>query len=282
MRFSTVKQKGSIVILMVIAIPLVVATLAAIVDLGQITLVRARLYAAADRAVYIGAATMADSMNRIAKQNWEINKAWRDLEQDFRENTQQNDKRRKEAINTFEGKYAAASEKIGEIQDAMWDRARLSTINMLTANTEGATGDIVGRGDVPISEDEDAGQTGKANYGEVKGEVFIDPEDVNKGSYSHTKYLTKPKGPDTTIGIFAEQTIRPMFFSRFFPNDFKVYAEATAQAFGGSVEDFALKETDSVEDAEKEVQGDGYDALYRAAIVPMWTLDHPRAEGKRH
>ena len=84
--------------------------------------------------------------------------------------------------------------------------------------------------------------------------------------------MAKVRGSDATIGVYAGATVRPLTVSSWIGDGIDIYASAAASAFGGSIEDFAEKETDDLDEAENSADDEDYDALYRASLVPLWTI----------
>ncbi|MFH0800023.1 MAG: Tad domain-containing protein [Pseudomonadota bacterium] len=270
-RKSAGKERGSVAVLIMIAVPLMVVMLALAIDLGRIAVARARLEAAADRAAYVGAVVLADALNEISFQNWRIYKDWRNLVSEFGSDSQQTKATSQRRIASFKRGYDVDSENIREIQDEMPARANAYALNLLAANAPNSTGRTVLPGGVFLSDSEEQEQDGHVDYSYVTGTDYLDPTSVETKSYDHKSYLVKPKGPDATIGVLASETIRPMLLGKFFDH-VEISASAAAQAFGGSVRNFALKATDTVSEARDQISAEGSDELYHAALVPMWTL----------
>ena len=261
------KERGSILILAMIALPILVTMLAIVIDMGRISVAHARLEVAADRAAYAGSASLAYSLNEIAKKNWEMHKAWRDLAADFSSDTQKDEEMKRRRIAVYESARNGLSADIGTIQDAMAGRAGAISQSAFHANSPAAAAAVKAPGLIGLSDSENENQKGETHFGHVTGTIFTDPNSVETGSYSNTKYLTKPVAPNAFIEVDACQSIRPMLLGRFYKS-VNIGARSGAQAFGGSIEEFAKKETGSFGDAEGIIDASGSDALYRAALVP--------------
>lgn len=271
---------GSVAVLFMIAVPLMAAMLALVIEMGRIALSRSRIEAAADRAAYAGAAALAHGMNQIAAENWRLHKAWRDLDRDFRNDTQMNEQAARRRIAAYEAGYSESVARIRDLQDGMPTSARAAALGTLAANAPAASGQVFNRTEALLSADEEQSQGGLTGWGHVTGTIYTDPDAVEEGSYTHTKFLVKPSSPDAVVGVFAEEAIRPMLLGRLI-GGVKIRASAAAQAFGGSIGEFALKGVGSLEEAEGELTEDGADWLYRAALVPMWALGE-EGQGMRH
>lgn len=273
MRLSGLRDdRGSVVVLMMLAVPLLVAMLAILVDFGRITVARARLEAASDRAAYAGAAALAHALNMIAAANWKIDKAWRILSHDLGADSQQGREAALQRIARYEAERNAAFDEIGAVRAQMNDHARGIAMNLLSENAPHAAGEAIIRGEISLSDEADyEAQHEWLTYGSVMGGNFIDPNNVEEGGYEALKYLIKQPGPDSGLGVFARQTVKPMLLGRIM-GDVEIGAASASQAFGGSIEGFARKETETVGEAEAQVMDEGSDGLYRAALVPMWTL----------
>ena len=269
MRLSRMKdERGSVAAFFLLAMPLMVAMLAVVIECGRIALARARVQAAADRAAFAGAAVVADGLNRIAAANWRIHRAWRDLDRDFRSDTQQD---------------AAAFEEIEATRSGLVPRARALALATLSRNAPQAAGAAVPRVGVVLDDDADPdAQWGRVEFGRPNGgPIFTDPENVESGGFDALKFLIKRPASDAVLGVVAAQRVRPMLLGRMLGVGVEVRGAAAAQAFGGSMELFARRTTETVDEAEAIVGEDGSDDLYRAALVPMWTLGEA-GEGMRH
>lgn len=275
MRLSRMNsERGSIATFFLIAMPLMVAMLAVVVECGRIAVARTRVQAAADRAAFAGAAVVANGLNRIAAANWRIHKAWRDLDRDFRSDTQQDAEAAGQRFARYEAERDAAFEEIEATRDAMVPRARAISLATLAANAPRSEGAAVPRVDVALDDDADPdAQWGRVDYGRPSGgPIFTDPENVESGGFDALKFLIKRPASDAVLGVFAAQRVRPMLLGRMLGAGVEVRGAAAAQAFGGSIEGFARKEMGAIDEAEEAIDDGGNDALYRAALVPMWTL----------
>ncbi|MFA4874671.1 MAG: pilus assembly protein TadG-related protein [bacterium] len=275
MRFSGIgARRGGIVVLMVLALPLMVAAIALIVDIGRIAVARARLQYAVDRAAYAGAASLAHSLNDIAAANWRLYKAFRDLDNYFTKGAQQDSDTTQQRIKAYEvardGALSAMDLEIAQMQE----RASAAASVTLKASAPESKEEIVLRAGAELDAYEDPDdQWQTLQHDTITGSSFVDPDSVEGGSYDALKYLRKRRQPDALLGIHAEAEVRPLLLRAALGESIEVTASSAAQAFGGSVEDFALKAGDSLEDAQSVFEDDRYDALYRAAIVPAWTDD---------
>lgn len=276
MRLCPVKKqssRGSITLLMLLAIPVMVAALAIVIDIGRIVVVRARLEMAADRAAYAGSSVLTDGMNRIAKENWNIYKAWRVLKEEFRGCTQQNDSAARQSLAKYRNARDLAQEAIDRVAGSMNEKARTLAFDVFLSNAPGATAEIFGHGISALSDDIDPqNQRERPSYSRVEG-TYIDPTTWQDNTFpEEIKYLIKPKTPDVYLYIQAQEEISPMMLGALRVDKLRTIASSAAQTFGGSIEKFALKETEDIETAEAMVDEDGFDGLYHTAMVPMWTV----------
>lgn len=283
MRISGVNpERGSITVFFMLSMTLIVLMFALVIDAGRITVARSRLEMAADRAAYAGAAALSHAYNSVAVENWKIHKAWRDLKHDFDRDTQQSVESATQRFHRYEGERDAAFDVIALVQNSMAGHVRETALDVLGENSPAAQGGVVVGNAIPLRDDVAPGeQQGHPSYERVTGQSFIDPVGTEGRSFDALKFLIKPNGPNAVIGVFATQKIKPMLLARFIDGDIEINASAAASSFGGSIEGFARKETDSIEEAEAEISDDGSDGLYHQAIVPMWTLGEA-GEGAVH
>lgn len=273
MRISRIKNKrGSIVVLVSMSIILMVGALALIIDIGRIALARARLQAAVDRAAYAGAASLAHSLNNIAVANWEINKAFRYLDENLTRPSEERPKTADELIDEYNVKVENAQAKMNDEIAAMQGRAENAASAELSANFPQAQSNINVRTGVELNIYAEPDEQWKTlNYGSITGgSSTMDPADVETGSYDALKYMKKKTQTDALVGIYAEAKVQPLMLRAALGDSVAVYADSAGEAYGGPIEGLALRGGDSVDDAASIVEDDRYDSLYRAAIVPMW------------
>ncbi|HPQ80231.1 MAG TPA: Tad domain-containing protein [bacterium] len=265
-------NSGGVAVIMVMALPILVSAVALVVESGRVALARARLQTAVDRAAYAGASAVAASLNEVAAENWRIHKAWRDLLRDFESDTQQNEDAATARFSVYEESRDEAFQRIDEVRYWVDLEAVSAADDVFLRNAPDAFAIASSEIDIELSEEIDRDvQWGRPGYNFVTGGDFTDPEDVDSGSFDALKFLAKENGPGARIGVFGVQKVRPLVLSAILGDGVEVGAAAAAQAFGGSVEGFAKKETDSLGDAEGSLDEDGSDSLYRASLVPMWT-----------
>jgi Putative Flp pilus-assembly TadE/G-like len=263
-------ERGTIAALACLAIPLLAAVLLLIVDLGRLAVARARLQVAADRAAYAGAASYAASLDRIASANWRLHKASRDLARDFATQSQQNRAAAEERISAYEAARDEALSEIDATFDAMDDRAAHAAKSTLAANAPLSAGEAFADNGVQLDADADRDrQWETASYDVITGPSWIDPESTEVGTYEALSYLTKRRGPDAAIAVSATLPVKPLLLQAAAGVPIEVRAASAAQAFGGSVEAFALTEVETEEEAEAAIDEEGFDGLYRAARVPL-------------
>lgn len=273
MRLSGIGHSGSISVLMIAIVPICAALLALVVETGRISLARIRLQSAADRAAFAGAASIANSLNRIAVQNWKLNKAWRDLDRDFASDAQQNRETARQRFTRYSSERDALLSEMETISSSIEDRSRNISLGLFLRNEPLASAEVITRAEPVLMDNANhERQWGKVRYGSIEGPIFTDPESVESGEFDALKYVIKNPGPDASVGVIARQRVRPVMLRRILGDGVEIKTTSSAQAFGGSVELFAQKETDSIEDAESKILDDGTDDLYRPAIVPIWTI----------
>jgi Flp pilus assembly protein TadG len=264
--------RGGIAVLLVLSLMLLTTMMLLIVDLGRLSVSRARLQAAADRAAFAGAASLADSLDRMAVSNWRLHKAFRDLEDDFASDSQQDVDAAQQRIEEYEAARDASLAEIDGLRDGMAEKARASSAATLAANAPASDAEIRVAVDVQLSADADPDEQWRTlAYDVVTGPSFIDPESTEGGTYEALRYLRKEAAPDASVGILATTEVQPLFLEAALGSSMEVRAQAAAQAFGGAIDAFALKETDDEQEAEALIDDDGYDGLYRASVVPAWT-----------
>lgn len=273
MRIRTLKNEdGSVIVFLLLIVPIIISIIAAAMLVGQIAFARVRLSVAADRAAYAGASSLADSMNRIAAANWGIHKAYRDLENDFREMSQQNQSAARQRFGRCEAEIEDHLSHIGEISSGMSDMAREIAERYMHSRAPSALSQALVQSAIVISDSIDPErQHGDPSYDYITGPSFADPSDVDGGSFNALKFLIKENSPGPFVVVAAAERVRPLLLQSTF-GDFSVNAISSAMAFGGSVEGFALKDGLSLAEAEGELSEDGGDHLYRAAIVPLSSL----------
>lgn len=265
-------ESGGVAVLMAIAMPILVAMLALVVESGRVALARARLQTAVDRAAYAGASTIAAALGEVAADNWKVHKAWRDLSDDFAADTQQDQEAARQRFSLYEEERDEAIDSIEATQGSAEQRTRLSAEGVFKKNAPQASVEVLPNIDLSLSAEIDReSQWGRPGYGYVTGPIFTDPEDVEYGDFEALKFLAKEPGPGSSVGVFGSHRVRPLMMPLILGEGVNVFAASAAQAFGGSIEGFARKETHTLGDAESSVDDDGADGLYRAAIVPMWT-----------
>jgi hypothetical protein len=266
-------ERGSVTVLLFAAIPLMIAALLLVIDMGRIAVTRIKLQAATDRAAYAGAASLAHGLNSIAAENWNIHKAFRDLKSEFAQGTQKDRDTADQRIAAYEAGRDEALSNIQGVLLAMDQQAHETAAYALWANATDPKAEIRITDDIELYDDAlPDEQQETLDYGYVAGGgSFMDPEKVEEESYEAFKYLIKRTDPNMSVGIYATSEVTPLMLGVLAQDPVEVHALSVAQAFGGSLADFADKETDTLEEAEEDTFEEGYDALYRSSIVPVWT-----------
>jgi len=257
---------------MILIIPTFVVLLASIIWIGQVTFARAKLQVSVDRAAHAGASYMAHVLNEVARSNWKINKAYRDLEEDFRNISEQNTKAAKERFQKYAGRRDIQLNRIADLSSGMNAESRRIAKNLALSNEPEAEAEAIAHAVMSISDSADGdAQYGNPTYDYIDGE-FGDPNKYKSKSFRALKYLVRERSAPTFVAVVAERKIKPIFLSSRFGGELGISASSAAVAYGGSVKEFALRGGSSDESAAAQVSEDGIDHLYRAALVPMWTV----------
>ena len=261
-------ERGSVAVLVFAAVPILTAMLLLIVDMGRISLARARLQAATDRAAYAAASSLANSMNELAAADWELHHAYRELKGQFETDSEQSEDTARGRIDDYENRRDGALSDMESTISTMGERALGHSESTLLRNSNVTTLDMTFGGE-PMLENRNA----VIDYAYMEGGGgAMDPEKYEEHSYEALSHMVKERSPNTTIGVFATAEVSPLMLGALRDDPIEVHAASAAQAFGGSIEEFALKETDSVEEAEALVLEEDYDGLYRSSLTPVWTV----------
>lgn len=274
MRVRIGDERASATVLMMIAVPLIVGLMAMVIGIGQVAVMRARMQVAADRAAFAGASVFAHVMNRVAQENWRIDRAYRDLRRDFESDTQQDRGTARQRRSRYEAARDAALANIDSVLSGMSARAEDAAAQVFFANAPYADARIIVRNGVGYSVREDPSeQWADVSYYYVEGgSSFIDPESVEGGRFRVLKHLLKRPGHEAHVGVRAKAAVRPLVMPWLFGGEVVTGATSAAQAFGGSAGRFAQKDAETIEEAQGLILDDGSDGLYRAATVPVWTM----------
>ena len=273
LRVSLMKsRRGSVFVLVLAVVPLFVVVLAFVINIGQLMYARARLQTNLDRAAYAGAASMADSLNEMAAQNWNIHKAWRDLSRDFRNDSQRDRSTAERRHGQYEAERDAALGEMETVVNEMCWKSEAVTTDTLLMNGSDVEPEVVVLGcDQWPGSSEDEIEEARVGYSYITGTSFIDPDDVEHGGYETLKYVRRKRTP-ASVGVMGSRVVRPLLLKNIFGEDIFIQAVSAAQAFGGSIELFAQKETDTIEEAEGLTDDDGDDDLYRMSLIPVQSL----------
>lgn len=262
-------EHGSVAVLIFAAVPILTAMLLLIVDMGRISLARARLQAATDRAAYAGAASLAYSMNEVAATDWELHRAYRDLEELFDTDSQPSEDEANERIGDYENLRDEALFDMESTISNMGGRAIGHAESTLLRNSNISRLDMTFGGEPVLDKRNSA-----IDYAYMEGGAGeMDPEKKEEQSYEALSHMVKERSPNTTIGVFATAEVNPLMLGAIATDSIEVHAASAAQAYGGSIEEFALKETGSVDEAESIEIESGYDGLYRSSLIPVWTVN---------
>jgi hypothetical protein len=262
-------DRGSVAVLVFAAIPILTAMLLLIVDMGRISLARARLQAATDRAAYAGAASLAYSMNLAASSNWKLHKAYRDLMELFDADSQPNEDEANNRIGDYEAARDGALTEMEYAISNMKGRAIGHAESTLIKNSNVTSLDMTLGGEPELDT-----RNSVIDYAYMEGGAGeMDPEKQEERSYEALSHMVKGRSPNATIGVFATAEVSPLMLGAVAADPVEVHAASAAQAFGGSIEEFALKEEGSVDEAEPIEIEEGYDGLYRSNLIPVWTVN---------
>jgi len=251
------KEKGSIVIIIVGSIPILIGLIAMVIWIGQVSYMKVRLQIAADRSAHAGASYVAHALNSIAASNRKISEAFRELEEDFAMDTQQDQEAANQRIEKYEATKNKEVDNIGSILDVVEGNAKEIAMKLLDSNASGSVGEIYVDSVFSIFEDFEPNlQWNELSYNIVTGSNFIDPDDVDGGSFNALKYLVKRRDSDASIIVMARKYIHPFFYGDSFGGGVAVDAISAAKAYGGSIKNHALEG----------------DKLYRSAVIPVRTV----------
>lgn len=266
-------SSGNISILTTAAIPVMIVLVLLLYDAGRILVARSRVSAAADRAAYAGAAVLADGMNGIARENWMIHSAWQKLEADFKRDTQKNRDTAMNRIGEYENARDISRARMDLIGQKMFGRASEVALSLLAKNAPHAEGLTFPGGEILLSDDlRPDEQYGSVSYNYVVGSDYIDPEKIENGAYRGLKFRIKNGAPGAAIGIVAQETVSGLLLGkRFGRAEAVITATSAAQAFGGSIENFAKKDAGTVDEAAGVSTG-GVDELYHPVLIPGWVV----------
>ena len=265
MRLFKINNGGGITVLFVLLVPVFVSFLMAIVVFGQIAIAKARLQIATDRAAYAGAASLAHSMDEIARANWKIHRSYLDLRHDFETMSQRNESTAKARYDNYNSEAEHHSDEIRDAISRMSDDAHEYAESTFQINSNGGSCDIRINSDISISDSlYPSSQWRTLNYNYIKGESFIDPNGVDGKNFRVLKYLAKKRDSGPTVLVSAIKAIKPLVH---IGNPYIVVrVEAAAMAYGGSISKFALLGGDKLDD--EGVVGSNSDELYRSTIIP--------------
>jgi len=265
-------KRGNVFVLVLATIPLLVVALSFVINLGQLIHARVSLQSSVDRSAYAGAASLANSLNGIAKENWNIHRAWRDLDRDFGSDSQRNRSTAGRRYSQYEAERDYALEGMEMIVSESCSQARSMAEDTLFLNDSNATSEVFLSGcDRMPGVSRDEVERERVGFSYITGGTFIDPDDVDHGSYDALKYLRRRSEP-AMIALSAEEIVRPLLLTSVFGEALSIKAFSAAQAFGGSIERFAQKGGERIEEAERLLGGGGEDDLYRMSLIPLRSM----------
>lgn len=275
-------EQGQLTILMALIVPVLFALVAFLVNYFYLVDTKMKLQVAADRAVFAGAAKLAYSMNQIAEENWAVYKAYRKVWGNFDKNSQSGNEcpqRVKEMDNTQQTAWRQNIEDI--VTNAYGDAIAVAN-SVMAANfpeTDGHTAavydSIYGKQDDRLFEmvdDLNSDQKNDVICGIIEGVVFAPKEVKEDTQENKLKYLFLDQGFVALVGRLTAQVYPLLMKDIFGPEGITINATAAAQPYGGSMKNFALQETDTIEQA-RNAAAEGVEAgkpyLFRPALVPV-------------
>lgn len=274
------RQRGQLVILLLLILPVLVTSLIVFGRIAVVVVTKARLQVAADRAAQAAGEVLATTMDQLAKDNWAIHHEFREQEREFIRSQQQSaaggeqklrhrqlviDQLRRQMRQALNAGYTQACQKALAVatQEVPW--AEVIPLYGGTRIVAGDTGQTCVAdhalfsffGDA-VHEDQWQAQTFTYPSG---GMDWEDPANIDDGRGDLLRYRTKATGPDQQVA-FALRLRAPTIFA-----DTWIAASAAAQPIGGSIEETAFVEVESPEslDAEWEEAGLGYEPT----LVPL-------------
>lgn len=267
------KCKGQAVILFMLIIPIMILMLCVCVNVSHLVRSKVRLQNATDRAVYAGAATLTHYMNKVAEENWRLNHAFKGLKKTFATFTSESSKTSEDEWNKYRAIRAEVEDNIKYYINEAYPDACSKAESIIKANLTDAKfytePGFCEQELLTLFADFEAGQEEEIKYSYTfGGEGFIAPAGVESPGDLALRYFMRQEG--TAPIVFAgwtEQDIKPFLSSNGFKDNQRVLAAAAAQPYGGSIKEFALKESDSLEELKSADEGEKN--MYKTTYIPI-------------
>lgn len=238
MRPAVIQNKGSAMLIMLFAMPFMVVLMALVVDGGRVLLAKARLEIAADRSALAGAGVLAHALNEVTASNLKIHDAAEKLIDDFSRGSEQSLASAQNHYRSYENKKDAELETIGEVLGKTEQRARLVASKTFLANAPQGEAQIGFVERPRILSNLKPDQHKFARYDNVTGSIVYDPTGREGDVFDVLEFLVKDSSRDGIVNVTAKEEIKPMLIGGFVGDSLTIRAEASAAAFGGSVENF--------------------------------------------
>lgn len=268
---------GSISIVLAIVAPLLVALMVLVVNVGVLLHARTKLQIATDRGVYAGAASLAHSLNEIARKNWEIHSEFARLKRDLDDDTQTDEPQVEQQIGDARARQVFLYEEMNGINAAMLAGAVNQAVSVIAANIPGAFFEpfesVLESNVLDLSRIEDAEGSGGV-YDEVVGadivgDLVFDPESYEiQEPVRMLRYLYNTRMREVFFGGRVAVLSAVPIFPSLFGGAVTLRAAAGAQPYGGSIEEFA--QVNPLGDDPPDFEARQH--LYRAAFVPVHSV----------
>ncbi len=268
MRFGNCRGFSFIMTMMLV--PAFMVALSAVVLIGQVSIAKMRLQIAADRGAYIGAMTLAKSLNEIASSNRAIHSAFKSIRKDFIGDMQQSESAARERIERYQSEIGLEFQKVGRILTRAPELARSYALAVAMSNAPASELEVIVKADFAISDRLDPDfQWSRLSYDFVEGGNFADPEGVGHGYFDALSHLLKERRFDGWVAVVAAQPVAPLSLSTSYGGVFSVTATSAAKAYGGSIVNYAISHHEDRQSMSNEILPDW---LYRAAMIPFELL----------
>lgn len=274
---SLTSCSGSMSIALAIVAPLLVALLALVVNVGTLLHARTKLQVAADRGVYAGTASIAHSLNEIARKNWEIHSEYARLEDWMNGTSERNEDEVAQRFAEARARQAALYGEMRGINAGMFGQAVEVARSVIAANVPDAEFvpffEPPSDGMMQIGGEDDDEHYGYLSGADIEGTTF-DPESYDVEDPKETlKYFEKNDGRSLFFGGWVISQSPAPIFTSLFGGASGIAAAAGAQPYGGSIRSFA--EVNPLGDDPPDLEAKQH--LYRVAFVPVHsvTADEP-------
>jgi hypothetical protein len=234
---------------------------------------KVRLQNVTDRAIYAGAATLTHHMNKIAEENWRLNRAFRDLKKTFATFTSESSKTSEDEWTKYKTIRTEVEDNIKYHINEAYPDACLKATSIIKANLTGAKfytePGFCKQELLTLFADFETGQEEEIKYSYTfGGEGFIAPAGVKSPGKLALRYFMRPEGAEPiAFAGWTEQGIKNFLSVMGSKDNQKAIAAAAAQPYGGSIKEFALNDFDSLE--ESKSSDEGKKNTYKTTYIPI-------------